>query len=159
MGRGSYAIVFLVSPYIITYVCQIYQSEWALFYCSSVAFAEAEGPTAESSDTVGPSASATVDKFEAVPGHSFLAILRCPQRATIARKWKVAINPPPHGKWRSAEPARGCYIYTHVRPLSTMSRQYAHYCVVILHFEWLFIIYNITWFRRIFWELLVNIWE
>ena len=46
-----------------------------------------------------PSASATVDdKFEAVPGNSYLAMLRCPQLATIARKRKVAINPPPRGK-------------------------------------------------------------
>ena len=56
----------------------------------------------ESSDAVGPSASVTVDdEFKAVPGHSFLTLLRCPQPATIARKRKVAFNPPPHGKWRS----------------------------------------------------------
>ena len=37
-------------------------------------------------------------------------MLRCPQPATIARKRKVAINQPPHGKRRSA--ARGCTCYT-----------------------------------------------
>ena len=54
---------------------------------------------ASGSNAVGPSASATVDN-KAVPGHSFLVTLRCPQPATIARKRKVAINPPPHGKQR-----------------------------------------------------------
>ena len=45
-----------------------------------------DSDAAESNDAVGPSASATVDKFEAVPGDSFLAMLRCPQHATIARE-------------------------------------------------------------------------
>ena len=39
------------------------------------------------SNAVAPSASATV-----VPGLSFLAMLRCPQPATIVRKREVAIN-------------------------------------------------------------------
>ena len=46
---------------------------------------------ASDSNAVGPSASVTVDN-EAVPCHSFLATLCCPQPATIARKWKVTIN-------------------------------------------------------------------
>ena len=59
----------------------------------------------------GPFCVGTVDdKFEAIPGRSFLAMLHCPQPATIKRQRKVAINPPPHGKRRSA--ARGCYILT-----------------------------------------------
>ena len=68
---------------------------------------------ASGSNAVGPSASATVDN-EAVPGHSFLATLHCPQPATIARKRKVAINPPPRGKRRSA--ARGTFDPKSVTP-------------------------------------------
>ena len=44
------------------------------------------------SNAVGPSASATVDN-EAVPGHSFLVTLCCPQPATIARKRKNSYQP------------------------------------------------------------------
>ena len=52
---------------------------WALLLqrqrrCGPFCFNDSDA--AESSDAVGPSASATVDKFEAVPGHSFLAMLR-----------------------------------------------------------------------------------
>ena len=52
---------------------------------------------ASDSNAVGPSASATVDE-EAVPGHSFLVTLHCPQPAIIVRRQKVAINPPPRGR-------------------------------------------------------------
>ena len=52
---------------------------WALLLqrqrrCGPFCFNDSDA--AESSDAVGPSASATVDKFEAVPGHSFLVMLR-----------------------------------------------------------------------------------
>ena len=60
-----------------------------------------EASQVSGSNAVGPSASTTVHD-KAVPGHSFLTTLRCPQPATIARKQKVAINPPPRGKQRSA---------------------------------------------------------
>ena len=66
-----------------------------------------EASQASGSNAVGLSASAAVDD-EAVPGHSFHATLRCPQPATIARKRKVAINPPPRGKRRSLA-ARGTF--------------------------------------------------
>ena len=45
--------------------------------------AEAEGPTASLDSAM------VNDEFEAVLGHSFLAILRCPQPATIARRRKA----------------------------------------------------------------------
>ena len=63
--------------------------------------AATQASQASGSNAVGPSGSVTVDD-EAVPGHSFLAMLHCPQPATIARKQQVAINPPPCGKQRSA---------------------------------------------------------
>ena len=66
-----------------------------------------EASQASGSNTMGLSASAMVDD-KAVPGHSFLVTLRCPQPATITRKWKVAINPPPREKRKSA--ARGTSI-------------------------------------------------
>ena len=65
------------------------------------------------SNAMGPSASAIVDD-EAVPGHSFLMTLCCPQAATILRKGKVAINLPPRGKRRSA--ARGTFSPKSVTP-------------------------------------------
>ena len=68
---------------------------------------------ASDAKAVGPSASATLDD-KAVPGHSFLATLRCPQPVTIARKQKVAINQPPRGKRRST--ARGTFDPKSVTP-------------------------------------------
>ena len=72
-----------------------------------------EASQASVSNAVGPSASTTVDD-KAVPGHSFLATLRCPQPAAIARKRKLAINPPPRGKRRSA--VRGTFDPKSVTP-------------------------------------------
>ena len=71
-------------------------------------------------------------------------MLRCSQPATIARKQKVAINLHPHGKWETKVSVAVVYTHLYVRLLTTMSRQYAHYCVLILNFQRLFIIYNIT---------------
>ena len=80
-------------------------------WLGSVAWPGSVAWLGESRDALGHSALATVDdEFEAVPGHSFLAMLRCPQPATITRKQKVAINLPPRGKQRSA--ALSCTCYT-----------------------------------------------
>ena len=98
---------------------------------------------AKSSDAVGPSASAMIDD-EAGPFISRDATLF----STCNHCEKAESSYQPASTWEAGSEGQLCMavIYTHlyVRLLSTMSRQYAHYCVLILNFQWLFIIYNIT---------------
>ncbi len=65
---------------------------------------------AEASDSAGPS---TMTEHEATAVPSLLSKLRCPQPAAIARKRKVALNPPPRGKHRSA--GRGNFVREFLR--------------------------------------------
>ena len=89
--------------YIHTFKLVQHGVKWMARYCSiaycrwsrrahSVAWLGSVTWLSEPSDAVGPSAPATVDEFKAVPGHSFLMMLRCPQPATTARKRKAGFN-------------------------------------------------------------------